>query len=119
MIRAAQQGGFIRRDEHTPFNVPGFRLNAVRVRFTAGKTKGKRFNTYFANQYGVIADLLGNRGHNLFTLEAREHTAQVESDLRELREVRFRFGLKIHFDKDRAKHNMCRGDIPLEIAPLG
>jgi hypothetical protein len=36
--------------------------------------------------------MLGIPGHPLFELETREHTAQVEPRVREVREMRFRFG---------------------------
>ena len=92
MIRIAQAGGFIRKDEHTLFNVPGYRLNAGRVRFLAGEGGGARANDYFTAQYKAVADVLAQQDRSLFALEAREHTAQVAADLRALREIRFRFG---------------------------
>jgi hypothetical protein len=92
MINIAQAGGFIRRDEHTLFNVPGYRLNAGRVRFLAGDGGGKRANEFFRAQYSTVADILAQQDSSLFALEAREHTAQVSAELRALREVRFRFG---------------------------
>lgn len=92
MIRIAQAGGFIRRDEHTLFNVPGYRLNAGRIRFLAGDGDGARANDYFIAQYQAVADVLAQQDRSLFELEAREHTAQVAADLRALREIRFRFG---------------------------
>ena len=95
MVRAAQRGGFIRAQEQTPFNMPGLRLNAARIRFSAGVGKAEpraiRYNPYFANHYAAIAHVLGGHASSLFSLEAREHTAQVEQDLRQLREARFRF----------------------------
>lgn len=92
MIRVAQGAGFIRKDEHTLFNVPGFRLNAGRVRFLSGNGGGQRFNSFFATQYRTVADVLAQQGRALFAMEAREHTAQVDGELRALREMRFRFG---------------------------
>ncbi|OJH79417.1 MAG: ATP-dependent helicase [Stenotrophomonas maltophilia] len=92
MIRIAQAGGFIRKDEHTLFNVPGYRLNAGRVRFLAGEGGGKRSNDFFQAQYETVADVLAQQDRALFALEAREHTAQVSAELRALREIRFRFG---------------------------
>lgn len=92
MIRSAQNGGFIRRDENTPFNIAGFRLNAGRIRFREGATSGARPNRFFRNLYTAVADMLGQDSRYLFGLEAREHTAQVDGELRGLREARFRFG---------------------------
>jgi hypothetical protein len=92
MICVAQKGGFIRSDEHTLFNAPGFRLNAGRVRFHCGNTPGTRPNAFFTQQYQAVAAMLGQQRRFLFGLEAREHTAQVDGELRALRESRFRFG---------------------------
>ena len=91
MIRIAQAGGFIRRDEHTDFNLPGYRLNAGRIRFLAGEG-GTAANAFFIDQYRGIADVLAQQDRSLFAMEAREHTAQVDAELRALREIRFRFG---------------------------
>lgn len=93
MIRIAQAAGFIRRDEHTLFNTPGFRLNAGRVRLLAGDGGGRRANNFFIAQYRAVADVLAQEDRALFGLEAREHTAQVDAELRALREIRFRFGV--------------------------
>lgn len=92
LIRAAQRGGYIRKDEHTLFNVPGFRLNAGRVEFHPGSGDGSRRNPFFVNQCHAIANLLRQGDGFVFGLEGREHTAQVDSDLRALREARFRYG---------------------------
>ncbi len=114
MVRAAQRKGFIRRDEQTPFNTPGFRLNALRVRFRAGQPSAERKsrqNAYFAHHYSVIADLLDGQAQSLFALEAREHTAQVDQDLRALREIRFRFD-----DKEQLA---LKGEAKLRAQALG
>ncbi len=47
-------------------------------------------NAYFCSLYETVAALLANEQRTLFELEAREHTAQVDSKLREEREARFR-----------------------------
>lgn len=114
MVRAAQQHGFIRRDENTVFNAPGFRLNALRVRFTAGEPYGShsRHNAYFADHYRTIAGLLEAQSQGLFDLEAREHTAQVEPELRQLREQRFRFD-------DKEQKALRAGDARLAAHRLG
>lgn len=104
MIRLAQSEGFIRRDEHTLFNVPGFRLHAGRIRFHRATERGTRPNAFFSSQYQAIADMLARPGFFLFGLEAREHTAQVDGDLRALRESRFRFG-------DDEKQSLKQGEL--------
>lgn len=92
LIHIAQRAGFIRRDEHTAFNAPGYRLNAGRIRFFAGAGEGSRTNAFFQQQYQMLAALLAQMDRSLFMLEAREHTAQVDGPLRAVREHRFRFG---------------------------
>lgn len=93
MIRIAQNGGFIRKDDHTLFNTPGYRLNSGRLRFVADTGDGRRANRFFQAQYAAVADTLAQQDPSLFALEAREHTAQVAAELRALREIRFRYGL--------------------------
>ena len=50
-------------------------------------------NPFFRNLYQNVAGLLGTEDRLFHRLEAREHTAQVESEDREERERRFRQGL--------------------------
>src|SRR5690606_3367576 len=93
LLDAAIAGGFVRRRDHAPFQVPGYPLISLVVRFHAS-APAHRANPYFVDLYGTLADMLGMPGHPLFDLEAREHTAQVEADVREVREKRFRYGEK-------------------------
>lgn len=96
MLEAAQAGGFIRCDAQTYFNRPGYRLNAGRVRFHVGDGTAAgehgRPNAFFQMLYRSLADMLAQQNPTLFQLEAREHTAQVDGDVRRVREHRFRFG---------------------------
>ena len=50
-------------------------------------------NAFFRNLYENVANLLDSDDRLLHQLEAREHTAQVDSAVREERELRFRKGL--------------------------
>lgn len=72
----------------------GWRLLASSVSFALnnGTKEPERNNPFFQNLYQEIANILIEGGTALFGFEGREHTAQVESDLRELREARFRYG---------------------------
>ncbi len=47
-------------------------------------------NAYFRALYQTVAELLASKHKTLFELEAREHTAQVDAELREEREASFR-----------------------------
>ena len=51
-------------------------------------------NAFFRNLYENVAALLDSDDRLLHQLEAREHTAQVDTDAREERELRFRKGLE-------------------------
>jgi ATP-dependent helicase YprA (DUF1998 family) len=79
----------------TPFNgAKGFRLVDNVVRFVLGRDEAKkakiRENQYFSSLYGTLAQLLASPNNPLFGFEAREHTAQVDKDMRAERENRFR-----------------------------
>ena len=50
-------------------------------------------NAFFRNLYENVANLLYSDDRMLHQLEAREHTAQVDTDVREEREWKFRKGL--------------------------
>ncbi len=77
-----------------PIEGDGWRLNpsAVLFRTADGAPDVKHDNRFFRGLYEEIAALLRAGGAALFGLEGREHTAQVESDRRRLREARFRYG---------------------------
>ena len=72
----------------------GWRLLGSTITFHSGSGDAEvgRNNPYFCGLYEEIARLLAEGGAALFGFEGREHTAQVEAKLREIREARFRFG---------------------------
>lgn len=79
----------------SPVDGDGWRLVASSIGFrrvTRGPKTPERDNKFFRELYAEIASLLAAGGDALFGMEGREHTAQVESELRELREARFRYG---------------------------
>src|SRR5690606_9011476 len=69
------------------------RLVGACVRFKA-KTPEREKNPFFRDFFSNLAHTLREPAHPLFGFEAREHTAQVESEKREIREKRFRYGEK-------------------------
>jgi len=100
LLEALRIAGLVQRvrepDRDEP--VPGYQITAATMRWVAGPGKvvqhdpirvptppdqGSRPNTFFLNFYRHLAE--DGQG-----LEAREHTAQVPSDVREERETRFR-----------------------------
>lgn len=94
MLRAAARAGLV-VDVPSPFNgFTGWQLSASCVLFKLGDgsaQRGAMDNAYFRSLYANLADALSS-GYHVFHYEAREHTAQVDSDRREIREMRFRFG---------------------------
>ena len=95
LLRAGATHGLV-SEESTPFDQPGWRLNDACVLFQSGGTpedgSGSRQNAFFRDLYDNLATMLRAPTHPLFGFEAREHTAQVDRDNREIREKRFRFG---------------------------
>lgn len=95
LLRAAATHGLV-SEESTPFDQPGWRLNDACVLFRLGVSTadagGSTQNAFFRDLYENLAGMLRAPMHPLFGFEAREHTAQVDPDNREIREKRFRFG---------------------------
>lgn len=102
LLESLRRGGLLTRLDRIKGSgdVPGYQLNASCMRWMKGdgtkafhdiirvpveSEKGSEPNAFFKNYYTAIA---------LFTkdYEAREHTAQVRSDVREEREEQFRNG---------------------------
>ncbi|MCY4080256.1 MAG: DEAD/DEAH box helicase [Caldilineaceae bacterium] len=76
----------------------GYQINSSvlewRVAMESSDGDGNTTNDFFLNLYGNIAAILNSSDRFLHQLEAREHTAQVDADVREEREERFRKGLQ-------------------------
>lgn len=82
------------RCETTPFGEPGWQLEGASVRFRLSEPVpgAASDNPFFRDYYRNLAGLLRSPTHSIFGFEAREHTAQVPSAVREVREKRFRYG---------------------------
>ena len=95
LLRAGATHGLV-SEENTPFDQVGWRLNDACVVFKPGDDladdSGSTRNAFFRDLYENLAGMLRAPTHPLFGFEAREHTAQVDPDNREIREKRFRFG---------------------------
>ena len=95
LLRAGGVHGLL-SEERTPFDQPGWRLNDACVLFRLGDGAknggGSAQNAFFRDLYENLSLMLRAPVHPLFGFEAREHTAQVDPDNREIREKRFRFG---------------------------
>ena len=103
LLRAAATHGLV-SEESTPFDQTGWRLNDACVLFQLGggsaEGDANTQNAFFQDLYENLAKMLHAPTHPLFGFEAREHTAQVDPDNREIREKRFRFGDRERRDLD-------------------
>jgi superfamily II DNA/RNA helicase len=97
LLKVARDHGQV-TEESTPFDVPGWKLTETSIVFKRGKpaerAERKNDNAFFRAFYQSLATLLTHRDHPLFGFEAREHTAQVPQETRQVREKRFRYGAK-------------------------
>ena len=85
--------------------VRAWRLQDACVRFhartadqLAADDRARATLAYFRNLYENLAGVLATPDHPLFRFEAREHTAQVDTERRQFREMRFRYGPKDQTD---------------------
>jgi hypothetical protein len=96
MLAAAADYGLVTSGA-TPFGngSQGWQLQGNVVRFhrqSPPQSEGRRAaNPYFVSLYENLSHLLAEGPEQLSRLEGREHTAQVDSTLRQIREERFRF----------------------------
>ena len=106
LLQAAEAHQVVRRIS-SGFDAPAWRLSPSALRlFPANKRADeKRENPFFRDLYAQIAAMLNQPGGLPFSFEAREHTAQVDHEVRAWREDRFRFEKD---DKLRIKENTER-----------
>ena len=89
LLGAAKELGLV-SEEVTPFDQMGWRLVDACIVFkkatpAPGEDRAIRSsNTFFRDLYASLAGLLSLPGHPLFGFEAREHTAQVEAEKRQI-----------------------------------
>jgi len=93
LLKASENYGSVVK-EAGPFGGLGWKLAGSTIQFALDETlsNAELTNEYFVSVYKTISQMLDQDGQTLFGFEGREHTAQVEGDLRELREMRFRYG---------------------------
>lgn len=89
VVRIAKAQNWIR--EVSEYGITGLRLLPSAIRLVAGAPKAD-VNTYFTRLYRETANILTSEDDSLLGFESREHTAQVDKDLRLWREARFRWG---------------------------
>ena len=97
LLKVATDYGFL-VEAPTPFDVSGWKLKESAVIFhsaePAPSPNRRPENPYFRDLYRTLAAMLAQADHPLFELDAREHTAQVRQEDRQIREKRFRFNKK-------------------------
>lgn len=97
LLDAAEHHGLITKGI-TPFDNEGWQLNEGAVVFHRAQQSAasvtSKDNAFFTEFYSSLAKILGAKDNPLFGFEAREHTAQVEPEKRQVREKRFRYGNK-------------------------
>lgn len=106
LIKAAEAHQFVRRIP-SGFDAPAWRVSPTALRLfpAAERSDGKRENQFFRMLYEEVADMLAETGTLPHSFEAREHTAQVDQEVRAWREDRFRFEKP---DQDRITENRER-----------
>jgi Lhr-like helicase len=104
MLHAASKAGLIAQVS-TPFGATtGWQLKNACIEFHLGEGKSERGgmdNAFFRSLYLNLSKAISSDFH-YFGFEAREHTAQVDKNRREAREMRFRYGPE---DKKRLAEN--------------
>src|SRR4051795_5758533 len=69
----------------------GYRVPATVIEWRLAQDEAPdRANTFFLDLYHNVAEMLGQGERLLHALQAREHTAQVDADVRQRREDQFR-----------------------------
>jgi len=92
LIKAAEAHQFVRRI-NSGFDAPAWRVSPTALRLFSAEQRddGKRENRFFRSLYLQVAEMLSKSGPLPHAFEAREHTAQVDQEVREWREERFRY----------------------------
>ena len=98
MLGAAEGAIVLRRSHFFKETIDNWMLYASAIRFHVGDgepDEGEREpNPYFLDLYRALAAAIDAGQRAVLGFEAREHTAQVESKVREIREARFRLRKK-------------------------
>ena len=94
LLRAAEGVIVVRRSHFFKETVDNWMLYASAIRFHVGDgvpdVSEREPNAYFLDLYRALAAAIDAGQRAVLGFEAREHTAQVDSKVREIREARFR-----------------------------
>ena len=93
LVQAGRSYGLVSACSSPVGDGEGYRLNPDVIVFHARGSEGpsERPNAFFSELYRTVASMLLAGGEALFGFESREHTAQVDQELRRAREARFRY----------------------------
>ena len=114
LLQAAKNYGIV-EEVAAPVGGIGWRLIAKTIHYhlQTDPQDAEVKNRFFVKLYKSVFEALESDAAPLFGIEGREHTAQVESELRELREFRFRYGEddreKLDEKKDQLKEHRESG----------
>jgi Lhr-like helicase len=114
LIEAAERHQIVRRIVGMGDGA-AWRLSPAALRLYAADSRvdARRENVFFRSLYESVSEMLKAPGSLPFSFEAREHTAQVEPEIRQWRECRFRFGER---DREQLKE-LAEGGGALEGEP--
>lgn len=109
LFQALGSAGFLNRETSQTQEKP-LEIYRVDARKISWRLLTAPNGNYFARLYREAAASLANSQNWMFSLEAREHTAQVDQDERQTREERFRF---TEDDKAKLKNKGTEKRLPL------
>jgi very-short-patch-repair endonuclease len=96
LLEVLVSGGYVEKVE-LEHGYLGYRIDSTLIEWTAPENNDKgalgSANHFFRTLYENVAHMLLSHDRFLHRLEAREHTAQVDNDVRVERETRFRKGI--------------------------
>lgn len=116
LLKAASEHG-LTVQEGTAFDTQGWKLVDSCVLFRKGDGKPNQ-KSFFRDYYKTLAGLLGETNHPLFGFEAREHTAQVDGERREIREKRFRYDTAERNDLNQEAQRLREIEEPNRFLPV-
>nr|WP_247712535.1 DEAD/DEAH box helicase [Qipengyuania xiapuensis] len=118
LLSAAESHEIVRRVQ-SGFELPAWRLAPTNLRLFAktNETENDKHNQFFRTLYQGVAATLAQDGPLQNAFEGREHTAQVDSDVREWREQRFRFEEKDQSALAEEKDKLFEAGEPSDFLP--
>jgi hypothetical protein len=122
LLEAAVRYNLVCRGGASSNGQSGYRLVDTYIRFRYRKPVTEPHypndNAFFRDFYANVAATLKAPFHPLFGFEAREHTAQVEKGIREVREARFRRNPKDEGTIEEKKEQLEKLGEPTRFLPV-